>query len=172
MSILIKILIFSLFIPCIAFAGAYRDTYEIEIQREIGQLEHEIESGTASDFEKKRKTYLEKRLQKMTTVGIARITFSTRIKKRQPVDSITTISYKQRNVYLFTEIENMRGKYITHVWYFDDKEVFKKRFKIKGSSWRIWTRKTITESMIGKWKGVIIDDTGKVLITKQLEVTE
>lgn len=172
MNTLIKLLFVLLFIPAITFAGAYRDTYEVEIQREIMQIQNEVNMGTATDFEVKKKAYLENRLKKMTAVGVARVAFSTKVKKREPVDSITSISYKERSVYLFTEIDNMRGKYITHVWYFKDKEIFKKRFKIRGSSWRVWTRKTITKSMIGVWKTIVKDDSGNILTTNQLRVTE
>lgn len=170
MKTLIKVLAL-LLLPTLVSAGAYRDTYEIEVQREIQQLDNKVQHGRISTFEKKRKEYLEKRLKRIQTVGITRITFSSNIYMRQPVDSITFISYKKRKVYLFTAIKNMRGKYITHVWYFNNEPVYKKRFKVRRSFWYAWTKKIITKNMIGKWKGVILDDTGKVMATKHFKVT-
>jgi len=168
MNTVIKIILFSLFIVGTVQASAYRDTYEVEIQSEIMQIQNEIDHGTVTDFELKKKAYLEKRLKKMTTVGVARETFSTKVKRREPVDLIKTISYKQKKVYFFTEIENMKGKYITHIWYFNNKEVFRKRFKIRGLSWRVWTRKTITKNMVGTWRVIVKDDLGKILSSNHL----
>ena len=160
-------------LPCIVFASsAYRDTYQTEIQREIFHLDNEIKRGSATQFEKKRKKYLEKRLKKIQTVGVARIAFTTLIKKREPLNSITSVSYRQNRVYLFTEIENMRGRRVTHIWYYNNKQVYKKRFKIRGTSWRIWTSKKITKYMVGDWKVVVVDGSGKILTTKHLQVTD
>jgi len=171
MKVLSKFLVLLLF-PVLVFAGAYRDTYEVDIQREIYQINNEIEQGTATDFEIMKKAYLEKRLSKLQTIGVARIILSTGVKKREPIDNIDSISYTKKRVYLFTEIENMKGKYVTHVWYYNENPVFKKRFKIKGSSWRIWTSKKITKYMVGNWRGVILDDDGNALLTKYFIVTK
>lgn len=172
MTTLIKYLFIFLIFPSITMAGVYRDTYEVELQREIFQLQNEVARGNATKFEKKRKAYLENRLNKIQTVGVARMIFSTGINESEPVDSITSISYTRGKVYLFTEIENMSGKYITHIWYFNGKQAFKKRVRIKGSSRRIWTSKVITKNMVGKWKGVIVNDTGKILVIKYFTITK
>lgn len=171
MKTLIKIFIFSLFIPCIAYAGAYRDTYEVEIQREVMQLQNEIDAGTASNFEKKRKAYLEKRLQKLTFVGIDDATFTTKVKKRNPIDSLASVSYKKGKVYFFTRIQNMDGSSVTHTWYYEGAKSFSKTFKIKSSTWRVWTSKTITKNFIGEWTVVVTDQNGSVLLERSIQVT-
>lgn len=48
-----------------AFAGAYLDTYKVEIQRELVQINIKIQNNTASNFEKARKEYLVKRLKEI-----------------------------------------------------------------------------------------------------------
>ena len=157
--------------PTIASAGAYRDTYEIEIKREIVQIQNEIDAGTASTFEKKRKAYLEKRLKKMTFVGIDDATFTSKVKWRNPIDELKSVSYKRGKVSFFTRIQNMNGRLITHTWYYEGKEMFSKTFKIKSQSWRVWTNKTITKNFIGLWTVIVKDDNGTVLLERSIEVT-
>jgi len=173
MQTVIKVLLFlSLIFPVTLYSGAYRDTYKIEIQKKIYQLDQEIKHGNKSLYKKKRKKFLEKRLLKMQTVGVALITFTTGIKNREPIDSIKSISYKEKEVYLFTEISNMKDRYVTLVWYFNKKPISRKQVQIKRISYRVYSKITITKTMIGEWIGAVLDDKGDVLFAIKLQITK
>ncbi len=62
MKTIMKTILIFLLLQNIANAGAYLDTYTVEIQREIQQINIKIQNNTASNREKKHKEYLEKRL--------------------------------------------------------------------------------------------------------------
>lgn len=63
MKTIIKTIFIFLLFQNIVNAGAYLDTYTIEIQREIQQINIKIQNNTASNRELRRKMYLEKRLR-------------------------------------------------------------------------------------------------------------
>ncbi len=173
MNTVIKILLLlSLSFSLYASGGGYRDTYKIQIERKIYQLDQEIKRGDKSLYKKKRKAYLEKRLLKMQTVGVAMITFTTGVKNKEPIDSIKTISYKQKEAYLFTEIANMKDRYVTLVWFFNGETISRKQVKIKRISYRVYSKIKLDKTMIGEWVGGVLDDTGKVLFGIKLQVTE
>lgn len=169
---MIKIIALLFFVSNMAYAGAYRDTYEVEIQREIMQIQNEVDQGTASDFKIKKKAYLEKRLKKMTFVGIDAAVFTSDIKRREPVNILSSVSYKNKRVSFFTRIQNMDERKITHTWYYEGKEMFSKTFKIKSSTWRVWTNKRITKSFIGLWTVIVTDGNSKVLLERSIKVTK
>lgn len=98
--------------------------------------------------------------------GVARAQFTTGIKAREPVDRMASvISVRERSLplYYFTEIRNMPGETITHLWKYNGNIVSKKSFDIGGSRWRVYSRKDLAPSMTGRWQVIVVDSSGQTL---------
>lgn len=102
---------------------------------------------------------------------VARAVFTTGIKDREPVDSVTTVSGTQTKVYFFTEIRGLSGHTVTHRWEFGGKPMASVEFHIGGPRWRVWSSKTLLPRWKGDWQVAVVDQDGKVLDTKTFSYT-
>jgi hypothetical protein len=89
--------------------------------------------------------------------------FTTRISKRYPADEITSLDNPHQAVSFFSELKDMSGKEITHMWYYGDELMFKASFKVRANHWRIWSTQLLPDDMPGEWKVKIVDGEGEVL---------
>jgi serine/threonine-protein kinase PpkA len=97
---------------------------------------------------------------------VARAQFTTGIKEREPIDRIASVIPVQNNrlpLYYFTEIRNMSGETITHLWKYNGNIVSKKSFDIGGSRWRVYSRKDLAPEMTGRWQVIVVDSSGRTL---------
>lgn len=101
-----------------------------------------------------------------TSEGVARAQFTTGIKAREPIDrmaSVIPVQDSELPLYYFTEIRNMSGETITHLWKYKGTIVSKKSFAIGGSRWRVYSRKDLAPSMTGRWQVIVLDSSGKTI---------
>ena len=104
--------------------------------------------------------------------SVSRAQFTTQVKDREPVDQVLMLSNMVKTISFFTDIRNMDGKTITHIWEHEGKLVSQKEFEIKGSRWRVYSEKALDPSMTGLWSVTVKDDHGwplKVVIFKYLD---
>lgn len=87
--------------------------------------------------------------------GVARALFTTEIRDREPADRVLSLSNRQDIVYFFTDLRNMQGQTVLHKWYYEDDFVSATRFVVKGSRWRVYSKKKVEPQQIGKWKVVV-----------------
>jgi len=92
--------------------------------------------------------------------SIARAQFTTEIQNREPVDQVLAIKNDITTVYFFTDVRHMEGRTVTHNWEYNGQIIAKKKFKIKGPRWRIFSKKELQPSMTGKWTVIVRDDQG------------
>ncbi len=92
--------------------------------------------------------------------NIARAQFTTRIEDREPVDQVLVLNNNVTNLYFFTDVRNMEGRTITHIWEYNGQVIAKKQFSIKGPRWRVFSQKELDPSMTGKWTVIVKDDRG------------
>lgn len=97
--------------------------------------------------------------------------FTTRISKRYPADEITGLADPHQAVSFFSELKDMSGKQITHMWYYGGELKFKASFKVRADQWRVWSTQLLPENMSGDWKVEVVDMAGKVLVTQHLKYT-
>ena len=97
--------------------------------------------------------------------------FTTRISKRYPADEITGLADPHQAVSFFSELKDMSGKRITHMWYYGGELQFKASFKVRADQWRVWSTQLLPENMPGDWKVEVVDMAGKVLVTQHLKYT-
>lgn len=97
--------------------------------------------------------------------------FTTKIENKKPVDEIKSVKAGE-SVSFFTEIINMEGETIRHIWTQDGEELFSTNFKIGGNTWRVWTTKNIYDWNAGDIQVMAVDTEGNILVQKTINVAE
>lgn len=97
---------------------------------------------------------------------VARAQFTTGIEAREPVDRLETVIPARNRplpLYYFTEIRDMKGETVTHLWKYKGAIVSKKSFEIGGNRWRVYSRKDLTPDMTGRWQVFVITSSGQTI---------
>ena len=67
-------------------------------------------------------------------------------------------------LYCFTKLSSdTDSSEISHVWFYNDKQVAKIDLPMKAKSWRTWSAKTIWPTWKGDWRVEIQDSNGNVI---------
>jgi hypothetical protein len=106
------------------------------------------------------------------TGTVARSAFTTGIKDREPVDSITTLTNDHNKVYFFTELKDLAGETVTHRWEYNGKVMAEIPFKVGGNRWRVYSSKQLEPSWTGTWKVSVVDQSGATLAVKTFDYTK
>jgi hypothetical protein len=99
---------------------------------------------------------------------IARAQFTSGIEDREPVDRIDSISARDEpyaTVFYFTDIVDMGGETVTHLWEHEGTTIAEVTFDIGSDRWRTWSSKQLMPNLTGEWRVVVIDAQGTVLKT-------
>lgn len=95
----------------------------------------------------------------------------TAVEDRQPVGVDTSFSTEVERVFCFTKIIGAEDTTkISHVWYYNDKEMARLELPVKYKSWRTWSSKRIIPEWTGDWRVEILSDAGTVLASKTFKV--
>jgi hypothetical protein len=98
----------------------------------------------------------------------AEMKFAKAVKKFKPVDEGTT--FEPSRVYAWTLIKGGKGSFkVTHVWYKNDKKVFKHEINIRGAKYPTWS---FVNATAGSYKVEVQDETGKVIETGTFTVAK
>lgn len=97
---------------------------------------------------------------------VARTIVTTGISEREPVNDLQRIPSTDERVYFFTDLRDMAGTSITHVWKHNGEVKAEVKFDIGGPRWRVWSSKNMLPEWTGDWTVEIVDDSGKVIATK------
>ena len=110
--------------------------------------------------------------QNQTDVQIEDIAICTAIEDRQPAGIDSTFSADVGKLYCYTKLKSqMDILKVTHVWFFEDKEMTTVELTMKAKSWRTWSAKTILPEWKGDWHVEIRDSAGKVITTISFKIT-
>jgi hypothetical protein len=80
-----------------------------------------------------------------------RVSLTSDIKDKEPVDDISSFSQDTKKVFFFTELNNCKGCYFRHVWEYEGNVVFIKNGQAKYNRYRYWSRVSMRNNF-GKWK--------------------
>jgi hypothetical protein len=95
----------------------------------------------------------------------------TGIEDRQPAGSDTSFVKTVGQLYCFVKVSGQSDSTsISHVWFYDGKEMAKVDLSIKGKIWRTWSSKRIIEEWVGNWKVEVTSNTGDILMTKEFTI--
>lgn len=89
------------------------------------------------------------------------IKFAKGLEKFKPVDEGT--SFEPSKIYAWTLIKGGKGSFkVQHLWYKNDKQVWKHLIPVRGSRFPTWSWLNVTP---GDWKVEVTDEEGKVIQT-------
>ena len=99
--------------------------------------------------------------------GLVRAQLSKGIWKNEPFGKITG-SIKVNNeeatgIYYFTELENMKGKTVFHIWKYKGDVIFRKKRDIQDNNWKTYTSKLFTRRSVGSWTVETVDSNNRQL---------
>jgi len=81
------------------------------------------------------------------------IQISTSVENRQPVGADTSFSKDIGQLYCYTKISSdLDTTSIFHVWYYNDREMFRKELNVNAKAWRTWSSKRIIDTWTGGWR--------------------
>ncbi|MGA9854393.1 MAG: DUF2914 domain-containing protein [Gammaproteobacteria bacterium] len=98
--------------------------------------------------------------------------FTTGISNRTPGDDVTTLDNNHNKIFFFTVLKDADGQTITHRWEFNGKTVAEVTLQPKANHWRTWSSKTLLPDQTGTWTVEVLDDNGKVLMSKSFDYTQ
>lgn len=102
---------------------------------------------------------------------VARAIFTTGIQDREPVDELAQLDASSPEVYFFTELRGLEGRTVSHRWEYEGRVVAEVPFAIGGPRWRVFSNKTLSPELVGKWTVVVVDESGWPIDAAVLEVT-
>lgn len=95
------------------------------------------------------------------------------IEDRKPVEVDTIFPDIVGIVYCFTKVTGATEPVtISHVWYFNDREMTRTDLPVRSKGWRTWSSKKIRKGWIGNWRVDVVSSEGVVLAGKEFTITE
>jgi subtilisin-like proprotein convertase family protein len=59
---------------------------------------------------------------------------------------------------------------ISHVWFYQDKQMAKINLPVKAKTWRTWSAKTIMQAWKGNWRVEVQDSKGNIISSKSFRL--
>lgn len=92
---------------------------------------------------------------------------------RQPVEPGSEFPPNVNSLLFWTKVKTKNyPTTITHVWYYQTREIFRIELKVNSSSWRTWSRITVYPHQPGDWKALALDASGAVLKEVPFKIIE
>jgi hypothetical protein len=102
--------------------------------------------------------------QNQAAVEIEKIAICTSVENKQPVGTDSVFAADVGKLYCFTKIKSQPDTTeISHVWFFEDKEMTKVDLAVKAKTWRTWSAKTILPEWKGDWRVEVRDSEGNAI---------
>jgi hypothetical protein len=102
--------------------------------------------------------------QDQASAEVSNIAVCTSVENRQPVGTDSVFDAGVGKLYCFTKIVGMADtSEISHVWFYEDKEMTKVDLAVKAKTWRTWSAKTILPEWKGAWRVEVHDQEDNIL---------
>jgi len=107
------------------------------------------------------------------TLRLRDIQICKKVVNRMPQKTDVFFNNNVDSLFCYTRIQNQGKKQeVKHVWYYEDQLMTQIRYNIKKSNiYRSWTRKTILPHQVGQWRVDIQDSAGKIIGSKEFQIT-
>ena len=92
--------------------------------------------------------------------------FTTEISDREPVDDISFLGNDRNVVFFFTDVRNLRGQEIRHVWTYNGQPMGTVSFQVRGDRWRVWSSKQLLPDWTGEWNVSVLNADDEVMATE------
>lgn len=107
------------------------------------------------------------------TDKISRAVLTRKVSKREPVNVFAAdirLSQFDETLSFFSELKNLQGQQVKHVWFFEDDIVAEIELDITSSRYRTYSTKNIMDSQIGQWRVDVIDEQGQLIAQKEFRI--
>ncbi len=108
--------------------------------------------------------------QDTAVISVEDIQICTSVEDHMPVGTDSTFSSGVEKLYCYNRIINGGGNSITHVWYFNDKEMARVELSVGADSWRTWSTKKIMPGWVGFWRVDVLSVDGNVIASKKFAI--
>lgn len=110
---------------------------------------------------------------KIDTNIVSRAVLTTGIKDREPIDVLKDNLKRTEFVeklYFFTEIKNMQGSTIHHLWFHQDQLMAEIPLPISAVRYRTYSSKNIMPSQTGQWRVEVVTQDSQLLAQKSFRI--
>jgi len=104
-------------------------------------------------------------------IEVSSIAICTGVENRQPIGTDSVFTADTGKLYCYTKLTSQADtSEISHVWFYQDKEMAKINLLVKAKTWRTWSVKTILPAWKGNWKVDVQDANGKVISSASFRI--
>jgi len=110
---------------------------------------------------------------KIDTNVVSRAVLTTGIAQREPVDvlkdNLKRTQFSEK-LYFFTEIKNLQGTTIHHLWFHQDQLMAEIPLTVGAVRYRTYSSKNIMPSQTGQWRVEVVTQQGQLLAQKSFRI--
>lgn len=108
--------------------------------------------------------------QDAAVINVEDIQICTSVEDHMPVGADSTFSSSVEQLCCYSRIINGKGSSITHVWYYNDKEMARVELSVGADSWRTWSSKKILPEWTGFWRVDVLSEERNVIASKEFAI--
>lgn len=102
--------------------------------------------------------------QESPGLTVEEMVFCAAVQDRAPSLPDTAFASTVENVWCFVKVAGAADTTsITHVWYYNDREMSRVELAVKSANWRTWSSKMILPEWQGIWRVDVLSPGGEVL---------
>lgn len=105
----------------------------------------------------------------MANGHVARAAFTTGVAEREPIDEVSRLGNDATRILFFTDLRDLQGQTVTHVWERDGNVVARVPFAVGSPRWRVYSSKNLEPAWTGEWAVKVVDATGQVIHAEYFE---
>ncbi|NOU52982.1 DUF2914 domain-containing protein [Pseudoalteromonas sp. JBTF-M23] len=104
---------------------------------------------------------------------VSRAVLTTGVVDREPIDVLKEnleLTQFVDKLFFFTEINNMQGQTVQHLWFHQDQLMAEIPLSISAIRFRTYSSKNIMPSQTGQWRVEVVTDQGQLLAQKSFRI--
>jgi ribosomal protein S8 len=110
---------------------------------------------------------------KIDTDKVSRAVLTTDVVDREPVNVLKSdvkLLDISQSLSFFSELKNMQGQTVRHVWYYQNQQLASIELAISSPRFRTYSTKNIMPEQVGDWRVEVIDTDGNLLAQKEFRI--
>ncbi|MDN3384594.1 DUF2914 domain-containing protein [Pseudoalteromonas sp. APC 3358] len=107
------------------------------------------------------------------TGKISRAVLTRKVSKREPTNVFAAdirLSQFDEGVSFFSEIKNLQGQQVKHVWSFEGETMAEITLNVTSPRYRTYSTKNIMDTQTGHWRVDVVDEQGNLIAQKEFRI--
>ena len=107
------------------------------------------------------------------TGKISRAVLTRKVSKREPTNVFAAdirLSQFDEGLSFFSEIKNLQGQQVKHVWTFEDETMAEITLNVTSPRYRTYSTKNIMDTQTGHWRVDVVDEQGNLIAQKEFRI--